>query len=337
MQTLIEPLGLLTGPEAAAALAASLALPLQGGGTAFSLVRLIGAGCDRIVPVGAVPEQWQPCLRLVATPPPPAGLHPGPLVMGVLNVTPDSFSDGGRHLATEDAIGAGMAMIEAGADLVDVGGESTRPGAAAVAPELEQARILPVIEALARHVAVSVDTRNACTMGVALAAGAALINDVSALAYDPAAAGTLANHDCAVALMHMRGTPATMTGRAHYDDVAVEVVRELGGRIDAAVAAGISRERLLVDPGIGFAKDDAQNLELLRRLPLLACLGQRVLLGVSRKRFIGKVGRAPDAASRDPGTIAASLSGLCLNGCILRVHDVAGMVQALRLWQAIRH
>nr|WP_321983488.1 dihydropteroate synthase [uncultured Lichenicoccus sp.] len=337
MQTLIEPLGLLTGPDAQAAIAAGLALPLQGGGTAFSLARLVGAGDDRIVPVGAVPAAWQACLRLVSTAPPLAGLPPGPLVMGILNVTPDSFSDGGRHLAADDAIRAGMAMVEAGADLVDVGGESTRPGALMVAPELEQSRILPVIEALSPHVAVSVDTRNASTMRAALAAGAGLVNDVSALAHDPASAGILAAERCAVALMHMRGTPLTMTGLARYDDVAVEVAGALGRRVEAAVAAGIGRARILVDPGLGFAKDDVQNLALLRRLPLLACLGQRVLLGASRKRFVGSLGGARDAAARDPGSIAASLSGLALNGCILRVHDVTGMVQALRLWQAIRH
>ena len=337
MSPLIEPLGLLDGPDAALAVAAGLALPLQGGRTAFSLLRLIDAGCDRIVPVAAVPPGWAGCLRLVTQPPSLAGLPEGPLVMGILNVTPDSFSDGGRHLATDDAIRAGMAMLEAGADLIDVGGESTRPGAEVVSPDVEQARILPVIDALARLAAISVDTRNAATMRAAITAGATLVNDVSALAHDPAAAGMLAGQGCAVALMHMRGSPATMTGLAQYEDVAVEVVRELRARIDAAVAAGIGRGRILVDPGIGFAKDDAQNLELLRRLPLLSCLGQRVVLGVSRKRFIGKTGQAPDAASRDPGSIAASLSGLALNGCILRVHDVAGMVQALRLWQAIRH
>ncbi|WP_428375868.1 dihydropteroate synthase [Lichenicoccus sp.] len=341
MQTLIEPLGLLTGRDAQDALASRLALPLQGGDTAFSLVRLIGAGADRIVAVTAVPPEWQACLRLVSAPPPLAGLPAGPLVMGILNVTPDSFSDGGRHLAVGDAIRAGMAMLEAGADLIDVGGESTRPGAASVAPAAEQARILPVVEALARHGVISVDTRNAATMRAALAAGATVVNDVSALAHDPAAAATLADQRCTVALMHMRGTPATMTGLASYGDVAVEVVRELRHHRDAAIAAGIARDRILVDPGLGFAKDAAQNLALLRRLPLLACLGQRVLLGASRKRFIaqleGQVAGARDAASRDPGSIAASLSGLALNGCILRVHDVAGMVQALRLWQAIRH
>ncbi len=336
MQKLIEPLGLLNGPEATAAIAARLALPLQGGGAAFTLARLIGASEECIVPVHAVPPDWQASLQLVSSPPPPAGLPAGPLVMGILNVTPDSFSDGGRHLASADAIRAGMAMIEAGADLLDIGGESTRPGAGLVAPDVEQERILPVVEALAGHVALSVDTRNAATMQAALAAGATLINDVSALAHDPAAAGTLAGDACAVVLMHMRGTPATMTGLTRYEDVAVDVVRELALRVDAAVAAGIGRERILVDPGIGFAKTDAQNLEVLRRLPLIANLGQRVLLGVSRKRFVGTIGGAAHAASRDPGTIAASLRGLDLSGCILRVHDVAGMVQALRVWQAIR-
>ncbi len=265
-----------------------------------------------------------------------AGLPAGPLVMGILNVTPDSFSDGGLYRAAPAAIAAGVAMIEAGADILDLGGESTRPGAVPVDPHEEQARILPVLARLrGRGALISIDTRYAATMRAALDAGADLINDVSALSHDPDAASLLARRGCPVVLMHMRGTPATMAGLAHYDDVAVEVVRELEQRIAAAVAAGIARSRILVDPGIGFAKTGAHSLELLRRLPILANLGCRIVLGTSRKRFLGEVAEVPEAATRDPGTIVASLPGLSLPGCILRVHNTPQVVQALRVWQAL--
>ena len=256
--------------------------------------------------------------------------------MGILNVTPDSFSDGGRHWRVGAAVAAGRAMIEAGAAIVDIGGESTRPGATPVDPDEEQARILPVLAGLRGQGAlVSIDTRNAATMRAVLDNGADLINDVSALWHDPDAASLLAARSCPVVLMHMRGTPATMLQLAHYDDVALEVVRELEQRIAVAVAAGIDRSRILVDPGIGFAKTGAQSLELLRRLPILANLGCRIALGTSRKRFLGEAAGVDEAASRDPGTIVSSLAGLSLPGCILRVHTVPQVVQALRVWQAM--
>ena len=275
-------------------------------------------------------------LRPLGGAPPSVGLPGGVLVAGIVNVTPDSFSDGGRHLHAGDAIAAGIAMIEAGAAILDIGGESTRPGAAAIDADEEQRRVLPVLAGLRhRGALISVDTRNAATMRAVLEAGADLINDVSALAHDPDAAALLAAYGCPVVLMHMRGTPASMGDHATYDDVAVGVVRELAARIDDATRAGIDRARIIVDPGIGFAKNQAQNLELLRRLPILANLGCRVLLGTSRKRFIGGVAgiAAPDA--RGPGSLVSSLAGLALPGCILRVHDVAEMVQALRVWQAV--
>lgn len=336
MPRLIEPMGLLYGSAARAAIHQGVALLLQGGGSAFCLARLVDeAGV--ILPVTQVPEAWHDALRQVVATPAATGLPDGPLVMGILNVTPDSFSDGGDHLHAADAITAGLRMIEAGAAILDIGGESTRPGAATVDPVQEQARILPVLAGLrGRGVPISVDTRNGATMRAVLDQGASLINDVSALSHDPDAVGLLAARDCPVVLMHMRGTPATMHRLARYDDVAIAVVRELGERIAWAVRAGIDRSRLIVDPGIGFAKDEAHNLELLRRLPILANLGCRVLLGTSRKRFIGRVAGVEAAADRDPGSIAASLAGLVLPGCILRVHDVAGMVQALRVWQAMQ-
>ena len=256
--------------------------------------------------------------------------------MGILNVTPDSFSDGGLTLEPSRAIEAGLRMAGQGADLIDVGGESTRPDATPVPPEMERARILPVVRGLAgQGIAVSVDTRHAATMRAALDAGAVLVNDVSALSHDPDAAAVVATAGCPVVLMHMRGTPRTMAGLARYDDVAVGTVRELEARIQAAMRAGVAREHVVVDPGIGFAKDAAGNLELLRRLPILANLGCRVLLGVSRKGFIGAVGREPDPMARLPGSLVAALPALALAGSILRVHDVAATVQAVRLWQAM--
>ena len=319
---MIEPVGILHGSLAAEAVRSGGALALQGGGSAFAFARLCDGPAGPLLASASLPRSWQPALQpLLAAPPPVPGLPSGTLVMGILNVTPDSFSDGGRHLRRADAVASGLAMIGSGAAIVDIGGESTRPGAAAIAPTEEQARILPVIAALRGHGAmISVDTRNASTMRAALDAGADLINDVSALAHDPDAASLLAARACPVVLMHMRGNPATMNDHARYGDVAVEVVRELRERVDEAVRAGIDRARIIVDPGIGFAKNAAQSLELLRRLPLLANLGCRI----------------DRPAARDPGSIMAGLSGLSLPGCILRVHDVAATVQALRVWQAVQ-
>ncbi|MCU0986528.1 MAG: dihydropteroate synthase [Acetobacteraceae bacterium] len=258
-----------------------------------------------------------------------------PLVMGTINVTPDSFSDGGRFLAADRAIAAGQAMRAAGADILDIGGESTRPGAAPVPPEEEQARVLPVIRALAPAGPVSIDTRNAATMRAALDAGAAIVNDVSALRHDPAAAKVVAEAGCPVILMHMRGTPETMKGLATYRDVALDVAEELAERVAEAEAAGIPRGRIVLDPGIGFAKTPAQNLVLLARLPLLHGLGCPLLVGVSRKSFIGLYGGAPNTDDRLPGSLAAGLAAVAAGAAILRVHDVAETVQALAIWRAI--
>ncbi len=259
-----------------------------------------------------------------------------PLVMGILNVTPDSFSDGGRHKAVEAAIATGRAMGPAGADIIDVGGESTRPGAAEVPPELEQARILPVIRALAAEGrTVSVDTRHAATMAAALDAGAAIVNDVSGLAHDAASPSLVAARDCPVVLMHMRGTPATMTGLARYRDVVAEVAAELSARVEAARAAGVRRERIALDPGFGFAKTPAQSVALLRGLPRLHALGFPVLAGLSRKGMLGALSGERDAAARGPASIAAGLWALAHGALILRVHDVAETVQAVRVWHAI--
>ena len=256
--------------------------------------------------------------------------------MGILNITPDSFSDGGDAMGATQAIEAGQRMIAGGAGILDIGGESTRPGAAPVLPEEEQRRILPVVAALAGcGVPLSVDTRNAGTMAAALDAGAAIINDVSALAHDPAAAALVARRGCPVVLMHMRGTPATMMAHATYDDVAAEVTAELGARVSAAEAAGVARSNVAVDPGIGFAKTAEQSIMMLQRLPILLGLGCQVVVGASRKRFIGQLSGAGDAKQRMAGSIAAGLYALSQGATILRVHDVAATVQAVRTWQRL--
>jgi len=265
-----------------------------------------------------------------------AGLDAGPVVMGVLNITPDSFSDGGDTLATAVAIAAGRRMIADGAGILDIGGESTRPGAPPVSPKDEQSRILPVIAGLVgRGAPLSVDTRNADTMAAALDAGVTIVNDVSALSYDPEAAPLIADRGCPAVLMHMRGSPATMQTYATYGDIAAEVLAELAERVTAAQAAGIDRSQIAVDPGIGFAKTAEQNIILLQRLPILLGLGCRVVVGVSRKNFIGVLGGAANPKDRMPGSIAAGLFALSRGASILRAHDVAATVQAVRIWQAL--
>lgn len=259
-----------------------------------------------------------------------------PLVMGILNVTPDSFSDGGRHTTPKAAIAAGRRMLAEGADILDVGGESTRPGAAPVTPEEEKARIQPVVRALAAEGAViSLDTRNALTMAAGLEAGARIINDISALTYDPAALPLVAALACPVVLMHMRGTPATMNDCAIYHDVAREVATELTQARDSALAAGVKPGNICLDPGLGFAKLGAQNEALLRATGQLAALGHPLLVALSRKRFLGEISGETEAARRDPESLAAGLYAVAHGAHILRVHDVAGTKRALRVWQRL--
>ncbi|MFC3230321.1 dihydropteroate synthase [Marinibaculum pumilum] len=260
-----------------------------------------------------------------------------PLVMGILNVTPDSFADGGRHDAPQQAIAHGLRLAAEGADIVDVGGESTRPGAAEVPPAEEAARVVPVIRALAAEgVCVSVDTRRAAVMEQAAAAGAAILNDVSGLSFDPAAMAVAAGFPGPVVLMHMRGTPADMVRRTDYPDGVVPAVCDWAReRLAACEAAGIGRERIVLDPGIGFAKTWAQSLELLAALPRLAALGRPLLVGASRKSFIGHLADAPTPDARLPGSLAAALWAATAGADILRVHDVAATRQALAVWQGI--
>jgi dihydropteroate synthase len=337
-ETWVEPLGLLHGRAAAAAIEADLALPLAGGPAAFTLVRLIGPGApDAPVVLADVPPDWQDrVIRLTRPLPDFAGLAlDRPLVMGIVNVTPDSFSDGGRHLDVRAAIEAGHAMLEGGADILDIGGESTRPGAEPVTPEEEQRRILPVIRELAKAATVSVDTRHAATMRAALEAGAEIVNDVTALRHDPDSPRVVAESEASVILMHMRGTdPRTMQQDLRYDDVALEVASFLAARVAAAEAAGIPRARIAVDPGIGFSKRLPQNLAVIGRLPLLAGIGCPVVFGASRKRFLGEITGVAAADRRLAGSLAAALAGAQAGAAILRVHDVAETVQALRVLAA---
>jgi dihydropteroate synthase len=256
-------------------------------------------------------------------------------LMGVVNVTPDSFSDGGRYLDPEAAIAHGRELAAAGAEILDVGGESTRPGAAAVGAEEELRRVVPVIGGLAElDCRISVDTSKASVAEAALNAGAEIVNDVTALRGDPAMAALCAERDATVVLMHMLGDPRTMQDDPRYEDVVAAVKAFLAQRLEAATAAGIDEERIWLDPGIGFGKTREHNMELLRRLGELRDLGRPLLIGTSRKSFIGRVdGSAAD--ERLGGTIASSIIAAAAGAEILRVHDVAEMRQALAVATAI--
>lgn len=259
-----------------------------------------------------------------------------PRVMGILNVTPDSFSDGGTYFTPQSAIEAGRQLLAQGADLIDIGGESTRPGAALISPQEEAARIIPVITALAAEGAViSVDTRNASTMAAGLDAGARIINDISALTHDSASLKLVAARACPVVLMHMRGTPTSMTQMNQYGHVVDVVMQELCTRRAAALQAGVKANNICLDPGFGFAKQGGQNIALLRATRRFADLGAPLLVALSRKRFLGEISGETEARDRDPETLAACLYAVSLGAHILRVHDVGGTVRALRVWQTL--
>lgn len=266
-----------------------------------------------------------------------------PLIMGVVNVTPDSFSDGGVHFDPAVAVRSALRMVEEGADILDIGGESTRPGSDPVPEAQERDRVLPVIEGLfaaGRRTPISIDTRKAAVARAALAAGARIFNDVSALSYDPESltvAREFAARGGAVCLMHAQGDPKTMQDDPRYADVALDVYDYLEQRVAACAEVGIGPESLIVDPGIGFGKTLAHNLALIRGFGLFHGLGCATLLGASRKRFIGTLAQEPEAARRAPGSIAAALMGADQGAQILRVHDVCETAQALRVWRALRH
>jgi dihydropteroate synthase len=259
-----------------------------------------------------------------------------PLVVGILNVTPDSFSDGGLHFDADAAVRAARAMRDAGADILDVGGESTRPGAAAVEEEEELRRVLQVVERLVREVGlpVSVDTRRSAVARAAVEAGAEIINDVSGLGHDPVMARAAAETGAGVVVMHMRGEPATMDSLASYGDVAGEVAAELAERRDRALAAGVAPEAIVLDPGLGFAKSPEHSLTLINRLERILELGHPVMVGPSRKRFLGRVtGR--EVADRDGATAAACVAARFRGAHLFRVHEVARTREALLVAEAV--
>lgn len=355
----LRPAALAAGRDAAALVASGDALPLAGGPLAFAACAVSVADGDQltgtVLPVPALrawaedPEKphagrvseslaWLTAARVL-----PGSLPAGrPLVMGIVNVTPDSFSDGGDHNAAADAIAHGLRLAEAGADIIDIGGESVRPGADPVPPDLQTLRVVPVIDGLLQRLGpaggdcpiLSIDTRRSEVMRAALAAGAGMINDVSGLAGDPRSLEVAAGSDVPVVLMHMAGEPKTMNEDPRYEHVALEVFDHLEARIEACIAAGIDRNRLIVDPGIGFAKRKMHNREILRALALLHGLGCPVLAGISRKGLTeADEARAP--RDRVPGSLAAAWHALAQGVQILRVHDVAETRQVVELWQAL--
>lgn len=334
----LNPTGIVGGRAAQRAIEADLARPLCGGPLAFTAVEAIEGGGRRAFGFRSFPPAWQPRLQLLSRPRPPfAGLPLGrPLLMGILNATPDSFSDGGRRLDPEIAVREGVALLEAGADLLDVGGESTRPGADPVAAEEQVRRVEPVIRALAdRGAVLSVDTRAPQVMRAALAAGARIVNDVSALAAE-GAMQAVAQAKASAILAHMRGEPRTMQDNPRYADVTLEVLEHLASRISACVQAGIAPEHLAVDPGIGFGKRGAHNAQLLEELAALHGLGSPIVLGASRKGWIGGLEAWPPA-ERMGGSLAAAMAALDRGVQILRVHDVGQTHQARLAWTALNH
>ncbi|WP_300067414.1 dihydropteroate synthase [uncultured Ruegeria sp.] len=261
-----------------------------------------------------------------------------PHIMGILNATPDSFSDGGLHNSVEGARNAAAEMVAHGATILDIGGESTRPGADFVPEDEEIARTRPLIEAIRAEtdVLISIDTRKASVAKAASAVGAGLVNDVSGFTFDPDLAPLCAQLGTPVCVMHMQGDPATMQDDPQYDNVLLDVYDFLEGQITHLERLGLNRENIVVDPGIGFGKSQDHNLALLRSLSLFHGLGCPILLGVSRKGFVGSIGQEPRKDARAPGSIALALAGLSQGVQIIRVHDVAETAQALRLWAAVR-
>ncbi len=313
------------------------ALTLAGGWCWFDRVEILERGRKPRLGDTAdlTPEQRQ---RLTAPRADFAGLSVDrPRIMGIVNVTPDSFSDGGQYLAKDAALSQAMALADA-ADIMDIGGESTRPGATTVAVPEEIARTAPVIAALRDagvRTPISIDTRKADVAVAALRAGATIVNDVAALGFDAGLASVVAKSRAPVILMHAQGTPADMQVGPAYDDVLLEVYDFLAERIDLAVAAGIDRAKIMVDPGIGFGKTQAHNLELIRGLSVFHGLGCPILFGASRKRFIGAISGSTDPKARLPGSLAVGLSAVAQGVQFLRVHDVVETQQALSLWSAV--
>jgi dihydropteroate synthase len=316
---------------------AANALPLAGGGCWFDRVEILERGrSPRLGDLSDLTAEQR--LAFSAPRADFAGLMMNrPRIMGILNVTPDSFSDGGRFLARDVAVNAGLAMAGA-ADIIDIGGESTRPGAVEVATDQEISRTVPVIaglRAVGVSTAISIDTRKAGVAVAALEAGANIVNDVAAFGFDPDLAGVVAGSGAPVILMHAQGAPANMQDDPQYEDVVLDVYDFLAQKVALAVAAGIRRNRIAIDPGIGFGKTQDHNLALIRALSVFHGLGCPVLLGASRKRFIGVISGADDPQARLPGSLAVALCAVAQGVQILRVHDVVETRAALALWRVV--
>jgi dihydropteroate synthase len=348
MRTLLRPTGFVDSPFGHDGKVARLA----GGLNWFGLVELIRTDgkkrlSSEMVPVEGIEDRFDEAMandwaRVTGSRPP---LQLGervvrldqPQVMGIINATPDSFSDGGRYEDAATAAVAGAQMAAAGAAIIDVGGESTRPGASTVWEGDEIERVLPIVRQLAASGnAVSIDTRKSAVMSAALGAGARLVNDVSALTWDGQSSAVIAAAGAPVVLMHHQGDPQTMQKDPRYDDVLIEVYCWLEERIEAAEMAGISRDRLLIDPGIGFGKTVAHNLELINGLALLHGLGSPIVFGASRKRMIGALANEAPADQRVPGSVALALKAVEQGTQVIRVHDVPETVQALKIWRGLR-
>ena len=348
MRTFLRPTGFVDSPFGHDGKVARLA----GGLNWFGLAELIRTDgkkrlSSEIVPVEGIEDRFDEAMandwaRITGSRPP---LQLGervvrldqPQVMGIINATPDSFSDGGSYEDAATAAEAGAQMAAAGAAIIDVGGESTRPGATTVWEGDEIERVLPIVQQLAASgTAVSIDTRKSAVMSAALSAGARLVNDVSALTWDGQSSAVIAAAGAPVVLMHHQGDPQTMQKDPRYDDVVIEVYCWLEERIEAAEMAGISRDRLLIDPGIGFGKTVAHNLELINGLALLHGLGCPIVFGASRKRIIGALANEAPADQRVPGSVALALKAVEQGAQIIRVHDVPETVQALKIWRGLR-
>ncbi|GAB2176376.1 dihydropteroate synthase [Dongia sp. agr-C8] len=337
------PRGLLRGPAAERVIAAGAALPLAGGPIAFCFAEAAErkpgeAGLRTPLWLGELDRGDRALLdALVAPRPAWAGFDLSkPLIMGVVNVTPDSFSDGGDFATAEDAIAQGLRLAEQGADIIDIGGESTRPGAQEVSAEEEIRRTVPVVHALAeRGLSVSIDTRHAGVMAAAVAAGARIINDITALTGDPLSPKVAAKSGAAIVLMHMQGEPKTMQADPHYADTTLDLLDYFTERLADLRNLGVDPARIALDPGIGFGKKDPHNLLLLQELAAFQVFGCPVLLGVSRKSFVGRLSRKEPPKERLSGSLAAGLAGLDQGIQILRVHDVAETYQARAIWLAM--
>lgn len=347
------PRSISTGAVATALIEAGHALPFSEPGSAYAAVELVIRHGDGVICHAASVTAFNPWRQVLkpelqerlsiltmatSKPREPFGEIPmdKSTIMGVVNVTPDSFSDGGDHASSDAAVAHAISLAEAGATFLDVGGESTRPGASSVDPSIEQQRVIPVVRALAeKSFTVSIDTRNASTMAAALDAGAKIVNDVTALTGDPKAVAEVARRSAPVVLMHMQGIPQTMQAAPEYSNVLTDVFDYLHHRISTCLSAGLKIHQVCVDPGIGFGKTDGNNLDIINSLGLFQGLGCPVMLGASRKSFIGRLSGEENPSRRLAGSIAAAMAGVIGGANILRVHDVEETHQALTVWRSL--